>query len=161
MNENVHSQYEDLHKTSKILLQRELIEKSDDPNLLLMILSQKVIEQAANLHPSSEDYSFVLKTIMNLSIAVLNSYADLNEDANNNAQNSNLSLEQLKMFVASFDYFIETFVKEMDNEILSDEMILVIHQFEKLPMQIPGYYAPKICLRFLLIEADNDDEYDE
>ena len=69
-----------------------------------------------------------------------------------------MDFESLKMFVASFDYFIETFVKEMDNEFLSDEILLVINEFEKLPMHIPGYYAPKLCLRFLLIEADIDED---
>lgn len=151
INEKVESEFELLRKTAKILLQRELIEKSNDQNLILLILSQKLVEEASNLYPTSEDYSFVLKTIMNMSVAVLNFY-------NDNDRSNNMDFESLKMFVASFDYFIETFVKEMDNEFLSDEILLVINEFEKLPMHIPGYYAPKLCLRFLLIEADIDED---
>lgn len=155
INETINQLIQAINQISKTILQRELIENTKDPELLIRILSQNLVDDASMIEPTSDDYSFVLRIIKTLSLAILNAF-DNNPENVKQKIDTVIGFDVLKMFVASFDYFMTIMKQQMSFDVLSDEMLKVLGEFEKLPLHIPGCYQPQICLRFLLNEADNE-----
>ncbi|OHS99880.1 hypothetical protein TRFO_08185 [Tritrichomonas foetus] len=145
INESINSLIESIILISEMLYRRDNVMKIYDPELLLSILSSELAE-ASLLSPKGDDHSFVLKTITGMAVAII--HADIDEISS--------VIDSLKTFILSFDYFIEVCRNEINNEVLSNEMLIIIQEFASFPISFAGCFAPKICLQFLLIEAENE-----